>query len=191
MWLHCDAVVSNLMAGPHWSRSRSRRQCGRDLNVRVTLNLTDRDWQKWTRYRMMLKNNVLIMFSSEKKSTKTVSNHTWYLLSFAIQHEHAFICHHIGRYNYNFVSVNRHYCWSICKCRCVCLTTCRWWELWVWDRTAECMMCGRTSRMSASALSSRLSLTVANARRMSSWCAALFVVDNEVTTAVHIKLNRF
>ena len=37
--------------------------------------LTDGDWQKWTRYRMMLRNNVLIMFSSEKKSNETVRNH--------------------------------------------------------------------------------------------------------------------
>jgi len=38
------------------------------------------DWQKWTRYRMMIRGNVLMMFSSEKKTTDTVINHIVFVL---------------------------------------------------------------------------------------------------------------
>jgi len=38
------------------------------------------DWQKWTRYRMMIRGNVLMMFSSEKKTTDTVRVITLYCI---------------------------------------------------------------------------------------------------------------
>jgi len=48
------------------------------FDVGIVLNGTDLcivNWQKWTRYRMVLRGNVLMMFTSETKTTDTVHNH--------------------------------------------------------------------------------------------------------------------